>query len=668
MNSPPLYTWTSPQGTQLWVSHTAPKCTEAQSLSAHTFLPWLKQSQISLDYIDKKNVQILLKHLQNQTHCPPLCLAYSLSKQWWIKLIGHNMDSLNLEQAASLLPSYENTLQLCEDLAHSPLDECPLQGQSIYLDSQQTLSLHLVGSAFDLWGHILPMLNTTELPVAENWHIQGKSQHLWHLKPSKPGFLSTSVHRHLHILEVFQRNPLNTHLYALLFPLINTDALKDALLHSHQLKDLQGAGFELESWLNQMSGHICLLRQGVLPTPPKNEIINLNPKLTQLQLSEDTLAAVNLKDFCSYKELGANEWIASHSPAQKGSEGIDLEGKILSSAPPDQASLQIFGDFKMIQDQDGTRHYFSRDTCVAQKNGQELWIRPELWIRGDVGPSTGNIRYNKDIVIQGTILTGYTVECGAHLILEQTPSPGSIIHSKGNLTCKQGILGSQTQVLCEGDFQCEFVEDATVIAYGHLVVKHYALNAQLLARGLVQICGIGPLQAEKGAMMGGMANGAQGLWLHSISAEIGCAQAIAGISIEVQRHLENTHKRLSELGRKIAQLSLEIKNIQGSTDRRDQIYLQNISDHITSLSKLKDKLAFKLKELEAECTQHSHPDASIVIQSKIHPNCELQVDGISTIFRHSRIPPCSVAFKIHRNYLIEYPEPDLIQAPIPLRK
>lgn len=658
-----LYTWSNRQNTERWFSAEEPKEFESCPIPAIQFLPWLKNSDIQLEFIDKQKVQILLEHIQGKKAIQtPLCLAQSLWKQFHIKLHGQIHDTLSLDLAWSHFPKIEEITNLCEELPLSPLSEYSLHGQSLFVCEKQQLSLHFNGTALDLSGNALNQIDNAQLPIdLLDWDCECKGANLWHLKAKKAGFIAFSESKQLVILAPLVRNSLNTHLYALHWITPNPQDLMQWLHTNAKLEEFSRAGLSPDNWINEHCNSICLLRKGRLPTSAQDEQISLNPKLEHLHSPESEQGPIDLKDFCLYKELQANEWIASIVPPKEGQAGTDLEGKNLAIPAPNNSKFKIQGDFRVIQDEDGSRHYFCLDTCIAQILEEELWIRPQLYLKEDIGPKTGNIRFNKDIIVQGTIHTGYTVECGGNLLLEQTPSPGSIIHSKGDLICKQGIIGTQTQVLCEGNFQCEFVEDATIVCHGNLVIKHFALNAQLMARGYVQICGEGQSSPSKGAMMGGLANGAKGVYLHSISAEIGCAQVIAGTSIEIERQCENLQHRISELSQKISQLSLECKSLNSSEllQKRDEIYLRKISDHMVSLSKLKDKLSTKWNEQQQKAAEFFSSNTEIGVFHTIHPNCEFQIEAIITIFRYSRTPSTSVAFRLHRNYLVEFPEPDL---------
>lgn len=660
-----IYYWYNKNKSKLFINHSPPNSDfQYSSIAKNDFFPWLKNSKINYKFLNKKNIQILMNIFVNKLEIPhPIEIANSTIFNIHFRIQNHLQESQRIIDHYHEWEVFDYVKNLCEELAQTDFEEYEINSRTWFLEPLQSLNFQIVGPIVNLFDEHIDTPTLDELPIhPSEWSIHHVGKNLWIFKNTEPVFLSWS-NNFLRAIPLSYRDTQNTHLFALCPKVHNIEQL-----HAWCQNPTNHHRYNLESRqiyeLAENTGRLILIRKGKRPIAPKDEILVFNPQINFNPKSQtSSKEAVNLKNHIFFQELNTNDWIATLNTAKEGLNGIDLEGKEIVVRKANRAKDFITGDFKMIRDEDGTTHYFAQSDCIIHKTPSGIHISPHLTIEENVGPNTGNIKFKNNIIIKGAVQTGYSVESGGSITLFQTPEPGAIIRSQGDIICKQGFIGQQTIIESHGTISCNFVEDCKLLAHRNIIVNSYCLNSKLYAREYAVILGNRFSKADSGAIMGGIVNGAKGIWMHSISSEIGFALAVTGLSIELEEKIVDIQNRDDLLGNKIAELNVEYKrllNQRNTTEisSKDQLLMDRLLEHMASLSKLKIDLKNKINDIYRQSEQYHSSECEIFVAHKIYPNCEFQIEGIRLQFHHERKPVTTVVYRSYRNFLIEFPEPD----------
>ena len=109
---------------------------------------------------------------------------------------------------------------------------------------------------------------------------------------------------------------------------------------------------------------------------------------------------------------------------------------------------------------------------IADKSGQphvdaigKITVNTEFIVDGDVNYETGNLTFDGNIVVKGTVKQGFTVK-GVSLTANEIE--GAIIDLTGDLNVSAGI--SDTTIKTVGNVQTKFINNSTVLGFGNIIV------------------------------------------------------------------------------------------------------------------------------------------------------------------------------------------------------
>jgi uncharacterized protein len=121
-------------------------------------------------------------------------------------------------------------------------------------------------------------------------------------------------------------------------------------------------------------------------------------------------------------------------------------------------------------------------------------------IKGDVDFSTGNIKYDKSVIINGDLKAGFSVECGGDLQVSGLIEDCTV-NVGGNVLCKHGFIGQGKGVIdAKGNVNIGFILNQTVKSRKNVNVAREAINCTIYARQSITIHG-NPLSIAGGTLV-----------------------------------------------------------------------------------------------------------------------------------------------------------------------
>lgn len=119
-----------------------------------------------------------------------------------------------------------------------------------------------------------------------------------------------------------------------------------------------------------------------------------------------------------------------------------------------------------------------------------------LDIPGNVDVSTGNIRFNGNVIIRGNVLTDYVVEATGYVEVHGVVE-GATIKADGDIVLKRGIQGLQKGLLSSGnDIVARYIEHCSIAAKNDI-------KCEAIMHCNVKCGGVLELSGKKGLIVGG---------------------------------------------------------------------------------------------------------------------------------------------------------------------
>lgn len=308
---------------------------------------------------------------------------------------------------------------------------------------------------------------------------------------------------------------------------------------------------------------------------------------------------VDLKEFTSFVEVKEGDLLLRKRPVQPPVDGYTVWGKLLKAKFGKDIPITTVENVEE-KVAEGEIHYIATINGVFREVKNSLTVTEALTIEGDVGVTTGHVRFSKDIVIKGSVLSGYEVECGGNLIIENDVEDGVTINCKGDLSVKNGIFGMNTSITVEGNAEIGFIQESIVSVEGNLHVRSSILHSEITVLGAINVDGE-KIDKDKASIIGGTIVTMHSLRTHSLGSIFAKTKVYCGFNPAMhKKHLE-----LNETLKKIDVLLIKIQNSIGFNirDKHNIKRLAYISDKERKV--IKDKLK-KLKELSDKKARLTH--------------------------------------------------------------
>ena len=175
------------------------------------------------------------------------------------------------------------------------------------------------------------------------------------------------------------------------------------------------------------------------------------------------------------KTVKSKTVILEKKPATPGTPGRSIFGRTIDFHPGEDKPL-LSGDNTEITE-NGTRLIAKTDGYLFRSSDGTILVKQIFHVKSNVDYSTGNIKYDGDVFINGNVLSGFGVECGQSISVNGEIEAAKVTSKSGKISCTRGILGKGKAVVSSGrDIEAEFIQEAVIECMGDLYVKSSILN------------------------------------------------------------------------------------------------------------------------------------------------------------------------------------------------
>ena len=370
-----------------------------------------------------------------------------------------------------------------------------------------------------------------------------------------------------------------------------------------------------------LPGKEYVVAEGVPPIHGTDATVNMY----QLQEAKPEVREDGSVDFYELKLINrvkAGDWLGERIEATEGYPGQTVKGILIK--PMKGRQIQLNYDRNSVQevfDNKKTTLYARTNGAVSYTNGR-IGVSNHLEIQGDVGLSTGNIKFDGYLTVKGTICDGFSIEATKDIEINGELGLGSIkniISTGGSIYIKGGISPkSRAEIKAAKNVFIKFVDNVNIISGGAAHIGYYILNSNITSKEVI-------LDSSSGQIIGG-----------NIKAEIKVVAPIIGSEIErktivevtgfgrteMLQSLDGIFRKISDLKSEQQRLKAVVANFDNKqatpfqrkeyNDSNDRLYA--IREEIISLEGDRRSIAGYLK---------THGEGEIIAAKKIHPNCTL---------------------------------------------
>ena len=206
-----------------------------------------------------------------------------------------------------------------------------------------------------------------------------------------------------------------------------------------------------------------------------------------------------------------NQLLARVTPATPGVPGRTVLGEEIVPGGDCAAARLVPGNGVRVSP-DGTEFYAAIAGCIIL-NGPVLDVVNIYVVNGDVDYSTGNISFNGNVVINGTVLDGFEVNADGDIVVLKCVE-SAILTAGRDVIVKSGVLGRGKGLISAGrDIRIGYAQNARLEAQGDIYIGNYAINSSIsTSKRLI-------MQERRGAVIGGEVFALRGIDVKNIGSE-----------------------------------------------------------------------------------------------------------------------------------------------------
>ena len=325
--------------------------------------------------------------------------------------------------------------------------------------------------------------------------------------------------------------------------------------------------------------------------------------------------------------------IAEVPPAAQTRDGVDVTGKTIPARRETVSLPEAGKNVRRSEEADGTVRYYAKASGELLFDGRTLRVAEVHAIEGDVGVTTGNIRFTGNIRVGGSVQNGYSVISEGSILVGGTVE-AALLSAMEQISVAGGVKGGDRAVLrARTGIRCQFAEQATLLCVGDIQLERAGLRCQIKCNGGLS------LASERGHLIGGTIRARQGLSVMNLGSERWVATVVSfGQDYLVRDQIEKEERETRRLKETVAALDAELRQLNrlALPDRAqvDRTWRQKTR----CLKLIKDK-QLRLFDLRERFEVH-HP-ATITVRGSVFPGVVLESHGR---IREIRAPLRGVVF------------------------
>ena len=319
-----------------------------------------------------------------------------------------------------------------------------------------------------------------------------------------------------------------------------------------------------------------------------------------------------VKNSLALVEKGAT--IAEIVPPTEGKKcGYDIFGKEIQPLSGKKYNLEltenIYIDNNLVKSK-CSGYVFLKDETIH--------VIPTLILKGDVNLSTGNIRFNNDLIIKGNVTDEFIVEVDGNIDIGGSVE-AAFVKAKGDIRINGGVFGkSKGKIEAEGNITVKFSENALLEAGDEITISNYSLLSTLKSKNQIKI-GDGKKGAKKGTVVGGHLMAFNRIAVNNAGSEK------SGNNTHITLGFDYTVvKKLKEMKNTITEIQFKIMSITYKINyEKDPAVLEKEKNENEKLKSELNKIIKTQQDLMTKL-ENKNPDG-VYISGSIFPGNRLQI-------------------------------------------
>lgn len=331
-----------------------------------------------------------------------------------------------------------------------------------------------------------------------------------------------------------------------------------------------------------------IVARGLDPVQGKSATVTLhfdNNYLVPGKITED--GAIDFRERGDVPFVNEGDLIAEKTPAVKGKPGMDVAGQTIPV--PDVEDISFKGGAGTQTSEDGYQIRAAIEGQPFMTVHGEVCVFKELHIKGDVDYSTGNIAFDGNVFVKGSIKEGFTVK-GGNLTAKDVQ--GATLDIKGNIDISGGIIDSVITI--GGNLQAMYMTGSKVDSYSDVLIKKEIIDSKIRTSGA--------LLGEQLNVISTFVSAKKGIAVKRVGTDVSkpCTLRI-GISDHTNKIVKNVKNILEETKKQLEEKQGAVEKLKDIQEKSQQDIMEK-ADKQDRLNRQKIAVESKLKDLGTDST------------------------------------------------------------------
>lgn len=219
-------------------------------------------------------------------------------------------------------------------------------------------------------------------------------------------------------------------------------------------------------------------------TPPQHGIdgkliekVPIDPDAKPITLQDGRVDFKNIKNI---RQIREGDLIAIRNPPVMGKPGIDVFGNPIT--PKEGVDVELPAGVNTKIHPDGKQLMAGNSGYLYRDKGK-ICIGELLCIEGDINFKTGNIKYSGDVIINGNVQGGFSIDVKGHIHIMGTVDSAQIVSRTGTITIEKGVFGkSKANIQAKQNIRVQRIQDATLESEGEVTILQSCRNTKVFGQ------------------------------------------------------------------------------------------------------------------------------------------------------------------------------------------
>ena len=344
------------------------------------------------------------------------------------------------------------------------------------------------------------------------------------------------------------------------------------------------------------------------------EKIKIDPDVKPVEARD---GHVDYKNVDNIHQVQKGDVLAVKHPAVQGEPGMDIYGRQQPAAPVKDVVFRLGSNTEVSAD--GLSLLAATGGYVYHQGGA-IHVGITYTLKGDVDFKTGNLHYQGDIVIQGSVHDGFEVRARGDVTVEGNVDAAEIVSLEGSVTVKSAVFGhGKGSIKAKKGIRLLSAQDISLECEGGIEVETQLLNCRVVAGSLI---------ADKAgcAVVGGDVKAYKEIRVAVVGAE-GCrtelrivdkeAEAARLRLAEIDGGLKAAAPRLESMEKKLKAMKALAERAGGSMSPRSVEELKAALNQYAALRKATEALESGRKAMHAAGDSSARNTGRVVITETV---------------------------------------------------